>query len=241
MLSKFNLLHPWNLKLTLIWSVLIGALFLAVQSGVVFLYYKFSSGAANTYSQQLANVPTNGILLSLMTICTAIICSGLILYLARRSEIGIDELLALKPVSVWQLVFWVAVLLGFAIVSNLVAMSFEQDIVTDFARDLFLNAGNMYLLFFAVVVAGPVFEELFFRGFVYHGLANSRLQAAGAIILTALIWTMVHAQYDWYVKGNIFVIGILFGLARYRSGSILPPLVMHVLMNGVSMVEVANQ
>jgi len=66
------------------------------------------------------------------------------------------------------------------------------------------------------------------------------LGVVGAILITALIWTVIHGQYDWYVRSNIFVIGVLFGIARYKSGSILPPLGMHMLMNALALVEVAN-
>jgi membrane protease YdiL (CAAX protease family) len=41
----------------------------------------------------------------------------------------------------------------------------------------------------------------------------------------------VHVQYAWPIVGQIFVYGLVLGVARWRSGSLWPPLVMHVLIN----------
>jgi len=224
-----------NLSATLWWSLLTGAIFMGIQAGISYLYYRFVLHGADSSS-----APLNGLLVSLATISTAITCSSLILYLASKTRIAIRDYLALKFVSPGRLVLWLVALLVFSYLSNVVASYFEHDIGSDFAQDLYQNAGNIYLLAFAVVIAAPVFEELFFRGFIYRGFADSRLGVVGAIVFTALLWTLVHGQYDWYTKINIFALGLLFGFARFRSGSILPSLLMHMLMNGMTLVEVAK-
>lgn len=224
-----------NLSATVIWSLVVGAVFISIQTGMSYLYYRFvQQGPAS------AGAPLSGLLVSLATITTAIVCGAFIVFLAGKTRIAVRDYLALKPVSIRQLLFWLVALLAFSYLSSFVASYFERDIGADFAQDLYENAGSVYLLAFAVVVAAPVFEELFFRGFIYRGLADSRLQVAGAIVFTALAWTMVHGQYDWFTKINIFMLGILFGTARFRSGSILPSLLMHMLMNGMTLAEVAK-
>ena len=87
------------------------------------------------------------------------------------------------------------------------------------------------LLIFAVVVCAPIIEECFFRGFLFKGLMHSAIGSAGAILVTALLWSVIHMQYEWYGIIVIFLGGLLLGIARVRTGSILAPLLMHCAMN----------
>jgi membrane protease YdiL (CAAX protease family) len=55
--------------------------------------------------------------------------------------------------------------------------------------------------------------------------------------LTSLIWAAIHLQYDWYGQTMIFLGGILLGCARWRTGSVLLPMLLHGLMNLVASAE----
>jgi membrane protease YdiL (CAAX protease family) len=60
----------------------------------------------------------------------------------------------------------------------------------------------------------------------------------GAIIISALAWSVIHLQYDAYGLAGIFAGGLLLGFARFKSKSIYPPIVMHALSNIIATVEV---
>jgi len=218
------------------WSFVIGFVFISVQYGIAWLYFQLATGLAN--GNPLAQ--TSGTLIAVVTVASALVCSSLIILLVKKNKLSMRDWLGLKPVSIKQLAFWVLVLFVFSFLSNLVAAYFERDVVTNFVRDLYGSSRNLYLLGFAVVVAAPFFEELFVRGFMFSGISRSRLGVTGGILLTALIWTAVHQQYDWYIRGNILMLGIIFGYARHRSGSLLPSLTMHALMNAMALIEVAH-
>jgi membrane protease YdiL (CAAX protease family) len=85
----------------------------------------------------------------------------------------------------------------------------------------------------------PFTEELTFRGFLYRGFAQSRLGAVGAIVFTAALFTVAHfpefvGTADWYLDvSRIATVGLLFGWLRERTGSVLPGLAIHVLINAV--------
>ena len=53
----------------------------------------------------------------------------------------------------------------------------------------------------------------------------------GTILLTSLLWASSHAQYDFYEIGLVFVFGIVLGVARYRTRSLIVPIAMHGAMN----------
>lgn len=224
------------LTAVIFWSFLIGLVFMAVQYSIAWLYFLVTAPAAANGQPAQAS----GTLISIVTIAAALVCSALIFALVRKSRSSMRDWLGLKPVSIKQLVVWVLALFVFSFLSNLVAAYFEHDMVTNFVRDLYGSSKNIYLLGFAVVIAAPFFEELFFRGFMFSGISRSRLGIVGGILITALIWTAVHQQYDWYVRGNILLLGILFGYARHRSGSLLPSFTMHALMNAMALIEVAH-
>ncbi|WP_100642478.1 CPBP family intramembrane glutamic endopeptidase [Alteromonas facilis] len=86
---------------------------------------------------------------------------------------------------------------------------------------------------FAII---PIIEEVFWRGYVQARLQNS-FSPSIAIIATALMFTLSHAQYhqmDAYHIATIcalFINALIFGWLFYSTGSLLPAIVMHALVN----------
>ena len=82
----------------------------------------------------------------------------------------------------------------------------------------------------AVCLFGPIVEELLFRGVLFAWL-RERLPIAAVILLTSVGWALLHWSYSWAVIGVIAVDGVILGLARWRTASVYPPIVMHMLYN----------
>jgi len=82
----------------------------------------------------------------------------------------------------------------------------------------------------AVCGLGPVAEELVFRSLIFHWLSE-RLAMPLVIAITALSWALLHYSYSWTVIAIIVVDGVLLGLARWKSGSIVTPILMHAAYN----------
>lgn len=91
-----------------------------------------------------------------------------------------------------------------------------------------LAASAMRVL--AVALLGPIAEELIFRGW-FFGLLQNRVGAHLTIFLTAAGWGLLHYSYTWGVILVIIIDGILLGLARWRTGSVYVPILMHALYN----------
>jgi membrane protease YdiL (CAAX protease family) len=47
-------------------------------------------------------------------------------------------------------------------------------------------------------------------------------------------------QYQWFFVGEIFVLGLVFGWLRWRSGSTILTFALHAAVNGMALVEVAT-
>jgi membrane protease YdiL (CAAX protease family) len=98
--------------------------------------------------------------------------------------------------------------------------------------------GTVWLLVIALCVGAPITEELLARGFLYRGWSESVLRPTGAIVLSSLAWTAMHAQYyDPFLFSQVFTMGLLFGYLRYRSGSLWLTIFLHGLNNLAATVQ----
>jgi membrane protease YdiL (CAAX protease family) len=89
----------------------------------------------------------------------------------------------------------------------------------------------------AVTVA-PLFEELFFRGFVQPLLSRTFGVVAG-VVLTAVFFGVLHApeySWAWQYALAVSIAGAVFGWVRARTQSIIPSTIMHGSYNAVFIV-----
>jgi membrane protease YdiL (CAAX protease family) len=134
----------------------------------------------------------------------------------------------------------VAALAAAIAVADTVTLALGKDMVPPFQVELHRTAreeGSLPWLWFAIIVAAPVGEELLFRGFMFRGFIHEPRDAVPGILVISLIWSMLHVQYDWFGAAQVFVIGLLFGFVRWRTGSTTLVILMHVLLNLESVVE----
>jgi membrane protease YdiL (CAAX protease family) len=105
--------------------------------------------------------------------------------------------------------------------------------------DRFLKSPVDLALFgILAVTLAPVFEELFFRGFLQPLLSRTFGVLAG-ILITALVFGLLHApEYAWawqYVLA-VSLAGAVFGWVRARTNSIIPSIIMHGCYNLVFVI-----
>ena len=83
----------------------------------------------------------------------------------------------------------------------------------------------------AVGVLGPIAEELIFRGVLYARLARTKLGVSGAIVVAALVWGGIHYNYTAGVIALLVFLGLLLGIARWQTRSVVTPIIMHITWN----------
>lgn len=105
----------------------------------------------------------------------------------------------------------------------------------DLDNSAFLSAvagSRSLLLLFCLAVLAPVYEELFFRGYLYGAWRHSRLGFIGSAVLISLIFALLHgAQYGWVQMGFIFTLSMIMTYAREASGSLRAPIYLHMVNN----------
>lgn len=141
-----------------------------------------------------------------------------------------------------ELVFGVAAVVALIVVSNAVSWLLGHNIVTSFQTDIFRTAAAagwlpLLMLWLATVVVTPIGEESLFRGFLFRGWLRSPRDAWAVIVVTALLWAIIHVQYDWYVIAQVFSFGLLLGWMRWATGSTILTMLLHALINLEGMIE----
>jgi membrane protease YdiL (CAAX protease family) len=97
----------------------------------------------------------------------------------------------------------------------------------------------MTLATIIIVAFAPVCEELFFRGFVFPGLA--RWGFAAAVVASALLFSGANigpSTHKTFVP--IFAIGAIFAFAYFKSGNIISTMIAHLGFNSLSVIALWN-
>ena len=82
------------------------------------------------------------------------------------------------------------------------------------------------------VILAPILEEILFRGIIMKGMINNKVAPATAIIVSALIFGVVHFN-PWQFAGA-FLLGLVLGLVYYKTKSLLMPILLHAFNNLLS-------
>jgi membrane protease YdiL (CAAX protease family) len=165
---------------------------------------------------------------------------ALLFLFARRTTTSAAEYLGLIWPHRSQVIFGVAAIVGLMIIGDTLSWLLGRSFVTPFQVDIYTTAsqdGWLLWLWLAIVVATPIGEEIIFRGFLFRGWLKSPRDVWPVIVVTALLWAIIHLQYDWYVIGQIFVGGIFLGWIRWITGSTTLTIMLHALINTEGMIE----
>lgn len=144
------------------------------------------------------------------------------------------QTLAVSPVNAKTVGLW----LGVWAVYQVVAMTLHQFVdvpVDEFVRKM---AGSKHLLMtFVAIVLAPVLEELVFRGYLFKAWRATKLGFSGTLLLTSVLFMLLHAgQYHPVLLLQLFVLALILGVARERTGSVTVPIAIHTANNAFACI-----
>ncbi|MCD8190200.1 MAG: CPBP family intramembrane metalloprotease [Clostridiales bacterium] len=154
----------------------------------------------------------------------------------KADPIPVDRL------SLWEFlqaaVFSFGVGYGCSLLTSLVISGLEYltGQTTTNVVDSFTAALPLWLTAVAFVVVAPVLEELIFRRILLRRLLG--LGDVSAIVLSALAFALFHANL--YQTAYAFLLGLVFGAVVLLTGSIRDTILLHMLINGFSVVMQLN-
>ena len=120
---------------------------------------------------------------------------------------------------------------GLYVLVSLVLALLPESWMEEYGKAMRLSTETGLIPALAVVAGAPLAEELVFRGVI-----QSRLERAMpvwiAIVLQAVLFGFIHGTPVQI--GYAFLMGLLFGYIRYRTGSILPTIAAHAAFNAMN-------
>ena len=233
---------PWGFWATLGFSAIIFLLFCALQLLVVIAFTFFAKVRHPELNLEIyaKGLSSNGFCLAISEVVSGLICVPLtLLFTKLRKNISVRNYIGFRWPLKKEWVKWLLILAAFLFLSDAVSLLLHQPIVPPFMVDVYKTASFMPALLFALIVVAPVFEEIFFRGFLFQGIRYSRLGPIGAIGITSFLWAIMHLQYDVYGITSLFAFGLLLGIVRIKTDSIYLLMVMHSLVSLVATMETA--
>jgi uncharacterized protein len=227
----------WKFWGTAIWGIVIFAAMFVGQISAMVLLVVQRGLPMDLASLQLVGGEPQALALSVIMGLPATLAA---VWLAIRiKKASLVDYLAFYWPSWKQLLFGAVGLVLIVVAWETMSRSLGREATPGFMTDLLKSGrdkGAALMLLFAFSVAAPMSEEVLARGFLYRGWSASFLRVPGAIILSSLLWTVVHLQYDLYFLAEVFSIGLWFGYMRYRSNSLWLTIVLHALNNLTAVV-----
>ena len=120
----------------------------------------------------------------------------------------------------------------FFVVSMLDSYLFMEESESLNKSDPNLFSGIVGILHSCIIV--PIVEEIGFRGIFLAGLLKSRCRPWLAILITAIVFALFHMSFVKIISTLGF--GIIIGWLYWRTGSIIPGIVIHIVNNSLCIV-----
>ncbi len=190
----------------------------------------------------------DGTVVSISIMIGCVLLMAISALIVRMRGGNFTQYLALKPFSLATGMGMIGLLLIFMIGSQALTYMLDETPLS-FVDPLYQSVSSVWLLIFAMVIVAPIYEELIFRGLLWSAIAEQFTSRAdteyrGAIVaslVTSLIFAVIHLQYGLYEISTIVVLALIFCYARIKSGSLILPMLLHIINNGAAMWQYLAQ
>ena len=135
-----------------------------------------------------------------------------------------------------------SVMMGAALVFALCSVLFLLDVDLSYQGEELEHRQQFFSGFSGELNAcifGPTIEEICFRGIVLGGLLKTRCRPWLAILISTLLFALLHGLGANFVTAILF--GILVGWLYWRTGSIIPGIIIHITNNSLTAIDISNQ
>lgn len=137
-----------------------------------------------------------------------------------------------KPVPVIA-----SVVMGFSVIPfismiNSISMLFVKN-VTESKVTVTAEKYPMWIMLLTVALMPALIEEILYRG-IYFGVYRKSGIIKGALV-AAILFALMHGNLNQFAYA--IVAGFMFAMIDYAGGSVIYSIIMHVIINGVSVVS----
>ena len=181
---------------------------------------------------QSDNAAMTGICLLLGAIATLLVY--FIIEKVKKSNLAKET--DIKAVSPKHIILTVIGALGGMVFMNFIMsiLPIPAELTGDLANGMSkLTAYPFWQALLANCIFVPIIEEVVFRGYIFNRLSKAMPQIVAAII-SSVVFGICHGSLLWAIWA--FVLGMIICLARIKTGSIIPGIIFHIIMNTFAMV-----
>ena len=94
-----------------------------------------------------------------------------------------------------------------------------------------ISPSDKILAALALVVAGPILEEVIYRGLIYGKLRKNH-SLITSILTVSILFGFLHGQ--WNVGVDVFALSVVACLMRETTGTIYAGIILHILKNAIA-------
>ncbi len=137
-------------------------------------------------------------------------------------------------------VLYIAVLIAAKTLVPSLDIEKEQDI----GFDRSIKGLSLLPAFITLVIIPPITEEIVARGFLFGGL-RTKLPFISSAIITSAMFAAAHIGGAkegllWVAAVDTFILSLILCYLREKTGSLWPPIVVHMLKNGLAFFILFN-
>lgn len=228
---------PWNSAVAFgVWFV---SVCLVLLVPVIFLVpYLISSGQLQAESEELAKFaatdPT-----SILIQIAAIVPVHLVTFALCWAVVTRFKIFSFKEMVGWSwggVRWWhyALILCGFFVLAGITSNFFPES-ENQLIRILKSSRAAVFVVAFMATFTAPLVEEVVYRGILYSAFQRT-FGVTPAVIGVTLLFTLVHVPQYLESPSTIVLLSILsltLTLLRVYSGSLLPCVIFHTLVNGI--------
>jgi len=150
-------------------------------------------------------------------------------FLRGRQRVGAGFLRG--PQLVAALLFVLIVQASFVVTFCLIPFPAER-FTADYKQLGSMPLWTAWALIVMSSIVAAICEETGFRGYM-QGPLQKRYGPKTAIILTSILFTLIHLSHRWAapILPQIFFASVLLGLLAWRSGSLIPGIIGHAILD----------
>ncbi|ENH96438.1 hypothetical protein J416_10511 [Gracilibacillus halophilus YIM-C55.5] len=228
--ESFFLKSPWT------WKELLKLLTLVLVIVPIFIEYLLKEYLLHVLQNDLYSGTIVGLIMSF------IFMFGLYIIAMKPHNLSWEEV-GLKKFSnkYWGAIFGWTVVVIVTSIAIVVVMDALLEVGSENTKTDSLQSRmtllNFLIGFVSAAIISPLYEEIFYRGFLYRFL-RSKFGILISMLGSSFIFMIVHIPTFNTLPIN-FISGIVFAWTYEKSGSIIPAMIIHATFNGLAIILTA--
>ena len=158
------------------------------------------------------------------------------LYLYKKQRLTLNDI-GIKSLPVVQLIIWAIIMTIIGIGIDQTGWRFFENILPKTQLGGFPKIPvpwfDKFDLFFGIMCVG-IFEETIFRGMAFTVLRQYFKSTISVFIISSIIFGLIHWSWGVHAIINTAIIGAIFMSVMWKTGSVLPVIIAHFLVDYVS-------